>query len=112
MAWRESATVVYILAFVLGAAQIALGQNALVSVHGATPDQLRGRVIGIWVMAFQAASLIGAFLAGVVADLVGVRAAMLAGALVLAVIGLGCDRRSSVVPTGAWPHAAGASASG
>jgi len=84
----QSATVVYILAFFLGAAQISLGQNALVSVHGATPDQLRGRVIGIWVMTFQAASLIGAFLAGVVADLVGVRAAMVAGALVLAVIGV------------------------
>ena len=84
----QSATVVYILAFFLGAAQISLGQNALVSVHGATPDQLRGRVIGIWVMAFQAASLIGAFLAGVVADMVGVRTAMIAGAVVLAVIGL------------------------
>ena len=84
----QSATVVYILAFFLGAAQISLGQNALVSVHGATPDEVRGRVIGIWVMAFQGASLIGAFLAGMVAEAVGVRAAMIAGALVLAVVGL------------------------
>lgn len=84
----QSTTVVFVLAFGLGAAQISLGQNALVSVHGATPDELRGRVIGVWVMAFQAASLIGAFLAGLVADLVGVRTTMLAGALVLAVIGL------------------------
>ena len=89
VALAESTAVVYVLAFGLGAAQISLGQNALVSVHGATPDDLRGRVIGVWVMAFQAASLIGAFLAGLVADLVGVRSAMLAGALVLAVIGLG-----------------------
>ena len=84
----RSTTVVYVLAFGLGAAQISLGQNALVSVHGATPDHLRGRVIGVWVMSFQAASLLGAFLAGVVADLVGVRSTLLAGALVLAVIGL------------------------
>ena len=88
VAVAQSPTIVYIFAFGLGAAQISLGQNALVSVHGATPDELRGRVIGVWVMAFQAASLIGAFLAGVVADMVGVRTAMLAGALVLAVIGL------------------------
>ena len=89
VALAESATVVYVFAFGLGAAQISLGQNALVSVHGATPDDLRGRVIGVWVMAFQAASLVGAFLAGLVADLVGVRPAMLAGALVLAFIALG-----------------------
>jgi MFS family permease len=89
VALAESTAVVYVLAFGLGAAQISLGQNALVSVHGATPDDLRGRVIGVWVMAFQAASLVGAFLAGLVADLVGVRSAMLAGALVLAVVALG-----------------------
>jgi predicted MFS family arabinose efflux permease len=88
VAVAESSTVVYILAFGLGAAQISLGQNALVSVHGATPDALRGRVIGVWVMAFQGASLLGAFLAGLVADLLGVRTAMLAGALACAVIGL------------------------
>jgi predicted MFS family arabinose efflux permease len=84
----QSSTIVYILAFLLGAAQISLGQNALVSIHGATPDELRGRVVGIWVMTFQAASLFGAIAAGLVADLVGVRAAMLTGALALALIGL------------------------
>ncbi len=89
VAVTRSTTIVFILAFGLGAAQISLGQNALVSVHGATPDDLRGRVIGVWVMSFQAASLIGAFLAGLVADLVGVREAMLGGAIVLAVIALG-----------------------
>ncbi len=88
VAVARSSTVVYVLAFGLGAAQISLGQNALVSVHGATPDALRGRVIGVWVMAFQGASLLGAFLAGIVADLLGVRTAMLAGALACAVIGL------------------------
>jgi MFS family permease len=88
VALAESSTLVYVLAFGLGASQIALGQNALVSVHGATTDDLRGRVIGIWVMAFQGASLIGAVLAGSVADLVGVREAMLMGALVLFIVGL------------------------
>jgi MFS family permease len=106
VAVAESATIVYAFAFLLGAAQISLGQNALVSVHGATPDGLRGRVIGIWVMSFQASSLLGAFVAGWVADLVGVRAAMLAGALALAVLGLGASaiiRRADwrMVPSGA-----------
>ncbi|MEX1295351.1 MAG: MFS transporter [Candidatus Limnocylindrales bacterium] len=110
----ESATVVYVLAFGLGAAQISLGQNALVSVHGATPDRLRGRVIGVWVMAFQAASLFGAFLSGLVADVLGVRAAMLAGALILAVVGLAATvviRRADwrMIPAKPAPSASGGS---
>ena len=85
----QSSTLVFVFAFLLGAAQIVLAQNALVSVHSATPDDLRGRVMGIWVMTFQGSSLFGSFLSGWLADLVGVRTAMLAGALALALIGVG-----------------------
>jgi MFS family permease len=88
IAITQSSAIVYVLAFLLGAAQITLGQNALVSVHGATPDELRGRVIGIWVMAFQASSLVGAILAGWMAEVLSVRAAMLGGAFALGCIGL------------------------
>ena len=114
VAVAQSVSVVYVLAFGLGAAQISLGQNALVSVHGATPDDLRGRVIGVWVMAFQAASLVGAFFAGLVADVVGVRTAMLAGAVVLAVIALGATvviRRADwrMVPSKPAPSSAAGS---
>ena len=83
----HSAEVVFVLAFLLGAAQIMLAQNALVSVHSATPDALRGRVMGIWVMIFQASSLFGSILSGWLADALGVRAAMILGALALALIG-------------------------
>ena len=88
VAMAQSTTLVFIFAFLLGAAQIVLFQNALVSVHAATPDDLRGRVMGIWVMTFQASSLFGAILAGWVADVLGVRPAMLAAAFALALIGL------------------------
>ena len=81
-------TLVFVFAFLLGAAQIVLAQNALISVHSATPDDLRGRVMGIWVMTFQGSSLFGSFLSGWLADLLGVRTAMLAGALALALIGV------------------------
>ena len=84
----HATALVFIFAFLLGAAQITLAQNALVSVHSATPDDLRGRVMGIWVMVFQGSSLFGAILAGWLADLLGVRAAMLAGAFALALVGL------------------------
>jgi len=83
----RSTEVVFVLAFLLGAAQISLAQNALVSVHSATPDVLRGRVMGIWVMTFQGSSLFGAVLSGWLADLFGVRSSMLIAALVLGVVG-------------------------
>ena len=83
----QSTEVVFVLAFLLGAAQITLAQNALVSVHSATPDALRGRVMGIWVMTFQGSSLFGSLLSGWLADVFGVRSAMLLGALALAIIG-------------------------
>jgi len=88
MAIATSAEVVFVLAFLLGAAQITLAQNALVSVHSATPDTLRGRVMGLWVTCFQGSSLFGSILAGWLADSFGVRAAMLFGASALALIGL------------------------
>ena len=64
LAMATSVTVVFGLAFLLGAAQITLAQNALVSVHSATPDALRGRVMGLWVTCFQGSSLFGSILAG------------------------------------------------
>jgi MFS family permease len=83
----RSTEVVFVLAFLLGAAQISLAQNALVSVHSATPDVLRGRVMGIWVMTFQGSSLFGSVLSGWLADVFGVRSSMLIAGFVLAVVG-------------------------
>jgi MFS family permease len=80
--------VAFVLAFAFGAAQIALAQNALVSVQSATPDVLRGRVMGIWVMVFQGTSPFGSLLAGWLAEATGIRAAMLVAAAALAAIGL------------------------
>lgn len=83
----QSKEIVFILAFLLGASQITLAQNALVSVHSATPDALRGRVMGIWVMTFQGSSLFGAILSGMLADIFDVRTAMLIGAIALGFVG-------------------------
>jgi MFS family permease len=88
IALADSAALVFSLAFLLGAAQITLAQNALVSVHNATPDPLRGRVMGLWVTIFQGSGLLGALLSGWLAEAIGIRPAMLAAALLLAAIGL------------------------
>jgi MFS-type transporter involved in bile tolerance (Atg22 family) len=43
--------------------------------------------MGIWVMTFQASSLFGAILSGWLAEAVGVRGALFAGAIALALVG-------------------------
>jgi MFS family permease len=88
IAVATSPQVVFVLAFLFGAAQITIAQNALVSVHAATPDALRGRVMGLWVTMFQGSSLFGAVLAGGLADALGIRVAMMLGAMALAGLGL------------------------
>ena len=80
--------VAFFIAFLLGAAQITLAQNALVSVQSSTPDRLRGRVMGIWVMTFQGSSLFGAILAGSLAEIMGIRGAMFVGAVALGAVGI------------------------
>ena len=51
------------------------------------PDQLRGRVMGIWTMTYFLAS-IGGFLAGIAAELLGVRVTIAAAALAVTAFAL------------------------
>ena len=70
----------------LGVAQIALVQNALISVQQAAPDAMRGRVMGLYTTVFQGFSPFGALLAGVLAAILGVNGAMLLASALLALI--------------------------
>jgi MFS family permease len=83
-----SVPIAFVLAFMLGFSQIVILQNAIVSVQSTVPDELRGRVMGIYTTVFMGSSPIGALLAGWLAELTSVRAAMLTGALGLAAVGL------------------------
>jgi predicted MFS family arabinose efflux permease len=78
-----SPPVAFVLAIVLGAGQIALVTNALVSVQHAVPDTYRGRVLGFYTTLYQGTFPIGALLAGTLATVAGVQAAMLIGGLAL-----------------------------
>lgn len=80
--------VAYAVAFVLGIAQIAVVQNALVTVQRAAPDAMRSRVMGVYVMVFQGSNPLGAAFAGAVAELFDVRVAMLAAAAILGLVAL------------------------
>ena len=75
----------FALAALLGAGQIALVTNALVSVQFAVTDELRGRVLGFYTTLYQGTSPIGALFAGLLASVVGVQNAMLGGAIALGV---------------------------
>ncbi len=77
---------VFVLAFLVGVAQISVVQNALVTVQRAAPDAMRSRVMGVYVMLYQGSNPFGAAFAGIVAEAFGVRVAMLAGAVMLAVV--------------------------
>jgi MFS family permease len=87
IALNDIVAVAFVLAFGLGFCQILLIQNALISVQEVVPDPLRGRVMGIYTMVFMGSSPIGALLAGWLAELTSVRAAMLLGAAGLAMVG-------------------------
>ncbi|MDA0352563.1 MAG: MFS transporter [Chloroflexi bacterium] len=53
----------------------------------AVPDQLRGRVMGIWTMTYFLAS-IGGFIAGIAAEVIGVRVTIAAGSLAVTAFAL------------------------
>lgn len=86
MALVHVVALAFALAIVLGIAQIALVQNALIAVQQAAPDAMRGRVMGLYTTVFQGFSPFGAILAGVVASIAGVPGAMLFASAVLACV--------------------------
>jgi predicted MFS family arabinose efflux permease len=73
----------FVVVIARGFAQIAVVQNCLVTVAQAAPDAMRGRVMGLYTTIFQGTSPFGAFFAGWMAELVGVRLAMATGAALL-----------------------------
>jgi MFS family permease len=84
-----AAPITFVLAGVLGFAQILLVQTAMLVVLDSTSDGLRGRVMGLYVTAFQGTAPLGSVMAGVAAQLLGVQLAMAAsGVLLVCLIGV------------------------
>lgn len=53
------------------------------------PDQLRGRIMGVWMIAFSGSVPLGSLWAGALARVYGVPAVMIASAVICLVVGLG-----------------------
>lgn len=78
------ASLLLLLAGLAEEAYLVVGMTVL---QLAVPDQLRGRVMGIWTMTYFLAS-IGGFLAGIAAELLGVRVTIAAAALAVTAFAL------------------------
>ncbi len=67
-----SAWVMFPMLFVGGFCQVAFVATANTLVQESAPDDLRGRVMGIWTLVFGASFPVGAYVMGVVAQRVGI----------------------------------------
>jgi MFS family permease len=76
--------------FVIGAMQIVFLNGCNTTVQMTVPDELRGRVVGLYAMVFAGVSPVGALMIGSVAEALGVGAACAAGGglALVAVLGL------------------------
>jgi MFS family permease len=93
------ATAVIVLA-VLGCAQIVFTTGCNTTLQLSTPDALRGRVMGLYALAFAGMNPFGSLLIGSLAEPFGVRIACAvtggAGLVAIAVLALAARRRPSV----------------
>ncbi len=102
----------------LGVANTAFAATANTSLQIASPDHLRGRVMALYMLLFAGSTPIGGYLTGVLADALGVQAAVgIEAALCVVGVGVGFlyflahreeilavrrfDRTAEVVPVGA-----------
>jgi MFS family permease len=93
----------------LGLASVAHVSCALVQVHRRIDDRFRGRVMGLYIATYNGSVAVGAFIAGALASVVGVRSALaICGVITLALAlawagplsrALGRDSRLASAPT-------------
>lgn len=92
--WTAGVAMVLVGATYIG---VLAGCNTLVQLHA--PDALRGRMLGIYMMALGILYPVGALAQGAIADLVGIRVVTVGGALVLlAITGLVLRGRVLAIP--------------
>jgi MFS family permease len=90
VAASEWFAVTLVALMLLGIANTAFASTANTSLQLATPDHLRGRVMGLYMLLFAGSTPIGGFLTGVMAEHLGVRAAIgIEAALCLAGVAIG-----------------------
>ena len=88
LATARQFTVAMVVLAVLGCFQIIFSTGCNTALQLITPDALRGRVMGLYAMAFAGMTPFGSLLIGTIAEHLGVRAACaLGGAMGLLAVG-------------------------
>jgi MFS family permease len=88
IAVSDTVPITIVLLLALGVALTAFASTANTALQLATPDHLRGRVMGLWMLLFAGSTPFGGYLTGFLAEEIGVREAIGINAAICA-IGLG-----------------------
>lgn len=96
-ALATTAWVGYPAAFVAGASYFVIVTALVTTLQLRVRDEVRGRVMGIWMMAWAGLVPVGGLLGGVLVDVVGMTPVLLAGAAVGLLLALTVDLREAAV---------------
>ena len=83
----------FAMAFVLGGAYFVIVTALSTTLQMRVPDEVRGRVMGLWMMAWAGLVPLGGLIAGPIIDAVGISAVLVFGAIVAATLGATIDLR-------------------
>ena len=78
--------IAFVSSFVLGAAYFIIVTALSTTLQMRVPDEVRGRVMGLWMMAWAGLVPLGGLIAGPIIDGVGITAVLVFGAIVAAVL--------------------------
>jgi MFS family permease len=85
IALSDTIPLTVVLLFGLGVALTAFASTANTALQLATPDHLRGRVMGLWMLLFAGSTPFGGYATGLMAEHIGVNEAIAFNALICAI---------------------------
>lgn len=85
--------VAFVSVFILGGAYFVIVTALSTTLQMRVPDDVRGRVMGLWMMAWAGFVPLGGLIAGPIIDSVGITSVLLFGAVVAAILGVAVDLR-------------------
>ncbi|MGB3412998.1 MAG: MFS transporter [Microthrixaceae bacterium] len=80
--------IAFVTAFVVGATYFIIVTALSTTIQVAVDDSVRGRVMGLWLMAWAGLVPLGGLIAGPIIDTVGISSVLVFGAIVAAMLGL------------------------
>jgi MFS family permease len=97
-AFTRTPALAYPVAFAVGLCYFAVVTSLSTILQGHLSDEVRGRVMAIWMMAFGGTVPVGVLVAGQVAELTSITAVVLAGAVVALLLAAYADLRAVGAP--------------